>query len=120
MKSAAIRATILFSIAVGVFLLAPAAMAQPQIHWTNPANPATHPGFVGWNMIFPDPVSGQMLVIAAEQTNTSGIYSTSTWERSTSNVWTRINGTGVNVDTCSQDTPTLPGERHPGWQGAMD
>jgi len=68
-----------------------------------------------------DLASQQTIFYVGPVSNLHGIYSTDVYAyNSNSNVFTHINGTGSTADLCPADTPTQPGDRHPGWQMAID
>jgi len=100
------------------------AAAQPSgsasVTWTLQPMTAGWPGYNGWLNLWWDPVSRQTILYGVNKNSTS-IYSTDLFAyNSATNTWTHISGTGSTVDACPQDTPTQPGNRHPGWQMAID
>jgi len=91
--------------------------AHADVSWTKQPKPANTPGYVGWFTYPYDPVSGQMLLWA----NDGGIYSTHMrFYSPITNAFTSIPGTGTNMDSCPLDSPTMPGDRHPDGQMAVD
>jgi hypothetical protein len=91
------------------------------VTWTNPAPTLLWPSYVGWITLPYDPVSRQTLIYAGPPNGVHGIYSTDLYAyNSTTNVFTHIAGTGSTQDSCPADTATLPGDRHPLGQMAID
>ncbi len=90
------------------------------VTWARQTRNSTWPGFNGYQTQWWDPVSQQILHYGIPNNSTS-IYSTDLFAHNdASNTFTHISGTGALQDQCSFDTPTQPGERHPGWQMAID
>lgn len=91
------------------------------VSWMPQTPTANWPGYVGWMVPQYDPVSQQILFYVGPPSGAHGIYSTDIYAyKSATNVFTHISGTGSATDACPADSPTQPGDRHPGWQMAVD
>jgi hypothetical protein len=91
------------------------------ITWILQPSTGGRPSFVGWTVPQFDPVSQQTLFYAGPPEGPHGIYSTDLWAYSSAlNVFTRLVGTGSTGAACPADMPNVPGDRHPGWQMAVD
>jgi hypothetical protein len=67
-----------------------------------------------------DPVS-QQTVLYGILNGSNSIYSTDLFfYNSATNIWSHLGGNGSMADNCVADTATWPGNRHPGWQMAID
>jgi len=91
------------------------------VTWTLQQAGSGWPSYVGWTYPQYDPVSQQTIFYVGPPSGAHGIYSTDIYAyNSGTNVFTHITGTGSSADLCPADTATLPGDRHPGWQMAVD
>jgi hypothetical protein len=98
----------------------PATPGSANIIWTQQTFTSVWPGFAGYLTLWFDPVS-QQSVVYAPLGNSTTIYSTDIFfYNSATNTFTHLGGTGDLVDTCPADTVSMPGDRHPGWQMAID
>ena len=84
--------------------------------WSTVAHGAG-PNVNGWFNLQYDPVAHCALVYASDNTS---IYSNSLYCLTTTGTVTRIFTTGTSGDNCIADTPSLPGDRHPVSQVAVD
>lgn len=90
------------------------------VTWSRQTANAPWPGWVGWLSMPFDPVSRQTILYATTS-DYRGIYSTNVFfYDSASNKFTDVGGTGSKANACPADTATMPGDRHPGWQMAID
>jgi hypothetical protein len=100
--------------------VASSSTGQTGVSWVRQTRGTSWPGFNGYQTQWWDPVSHQTIHYGIPSNSTS-IYSTDLFAyNDLTNAFTHISGTGVIADQCSFDTPTQPGERHPGWQMAID
>ena len=91
------------------------------IAWTQETSGPSWPSYVAWFVPMFDPVSGQTLFNVGPSYGTHGIYSTDMYAYdATKNTFTQISGTHDTQDACPLDTLAQPGDRHPGWQMAVD
>jgi hypothetical protein len=96
------------------------AAAAASVNWTEQTPTTGWPGYNGWFTVWYDQLSGTS-IFYGKLTNSLSIYSTDLFSYSSStNTFTHIGGTGSLVDACPADTLTQPGDRHPGWQMAVD
>ncbi len=78
------------------------------------------PGYNGYLTIWFDPASKKTILYGVTTTSSS-IYSTDLFFYDTiTNTFTHHSGTGSLSNVCPADTPSQPGNRHPGWQMAID
>jgi hypothetical protein len=94
--------------------------APAQITWTRQPLTAGWPGWVGWHLPLYDPVSRQTLFYVVPASY-RGIYSTTLFAYdSSTNLFTNIGGTNSTENGCPESTNTMPGDRHPVRQMAID
>jgi YetA-like protein/Bacterial Ig-like domain (group 1) len=97
-----------------------AGSAGASVTWNDQAQTSGWPGYGGYFTILFDPVA-QQTILYSVLNGSESIYSTDLFfYNSTNNIWTHLGGTGSMVDNCVPDGPTWPGNRHPGWQMAID
>jgi hypothetical protein len=96
-----------------------AAITSGALNWTTPATTGT-PGATGYNDFTYDPLSRQSYIWANIPGSTS-IYATDLYTyNSTTHAFTHLGGTGSMGNACPLDTPTQPGDRHPGLGFFLD
>ena len=96
------------------------AVTTVSITWSQPTQSTGWPGGNGWLVLPYDPASNQMILYGVPSNSTSIYSSDIFFYNSGTNIWTHLGGTGATGDTCTPDTTTQPGERHPVGQMAID
>lgn len=92
----------------------------PSVTWSAYDTGSTGPGYNGWHSLWYDPLSQQTILYGVVRSSTS-IYSTDIFfYKAATNAWTHLGGTGSRLGLCPADTPTWPGDRHPGWMMSVD
>jgi len=90
------------------------------ITWNVQPRTSPWPAFIGWGISLYDPNSLQTIWYLAPA-NYGGIYSTHMFfYNSATGLFTDVGGTNSITDACPGDTPTMPGDRHPDGQMALD
>jgi hypothetical protein len=97
------------------------AAGAADVTWTRQPVTAGWPnGSIGWHLPLYDSLSQQTLFYIANG-NYLGIYSTNVFAYNPStNLFTNIGGTNSIQNGCPASTPTMPGDRHPVRQMAID
>lgn len=91
------------------------------INWKLQSSTPGWPSYMGWSVPQYDPFSQQTIFYVGPLQGAHGIYATDVYAyRSATNTFTHITGTGRRDDLCPADAPDKPGDRHPGWQMAVD
>src|SRR5215471_207809 len=84
------------------------------ITWTQQTPTPGWPGFDAWLTVWYEPLSQRTIFYVITDASTS-IYSTDVFfYDSGSNTFSHLSGTGSLVDSCTPDSPSWPGDRHPG------
>lgn len=105
-------------------LLASVAWGQTTATWSLQTLPTNRPDYVGWNELILDPYSGKLIIYTTPKTS-STIYGSAFWTydpaASLESRWAKIpGGYDTVVNTCTFDSPTHPGDRHPYGHFAVD
>lgn len=94
--------------------------AGAAVTWTRQTPNTTWPAWIAWHVPLYDPVSRQTLFYVSPR-NYTGIYSSRMFAyNSATNQFTDLGGTSSTINACPPSTATVPGDRHPGWQMAID
>ncbi len=90
------------------------------VTWTKQTLATSKPGHTGYSTLLFDPVSEQTIVYS-DLTNSHSIYATDLFfYNAAANAWTHVSGTGDLTSVCPQDTPSVPGDRHPVGNMSID
>jgi len=99
---------------------APASQKLTTIAWTKQPKTAGWPGFTGYTTLQSDPV-GLTVLFYGILGASSSIYSSNVFAYTTStNSYQNLVGTNQLMTFCNPNTATIPGDRHPVGQMAVD
>ena len=96
-------------------------VCRPRREWTSPGRcslPTGWPGYNGWVKLL-RPLATDAALWSPGYFDQHLFVRPLHLQRAP-NRWTHISGNGSRASACPASTPTQPGNRHPGWQMALD